>query len=61
MYMCLCLLIDMSTLHVCRCLCKPEEGMEIPGAGIVGGCEPSNVGTGTELGSSVRATNALKY
>lgn len=44
MHMCICLLIDMSILHMC--LCRPEEGMEIPGAGIVGGCEPSNVGTG---------------
>lgn len=33
-------------LHVCRCLWRPEEGMEIPGAEIVGGCKPSNVGTG---------------
>lgn len=38
-------------IHAQRCLWKPEEGVESPGAGIIGGCESPKVGlvNGTQV------------
>lgn len=42
----------------CRCRYSSEEGARSPGAGGTKGCEPSDIGAGTE---SERAMQALKY
>lgn len=36
-----------------------QEGMESPGTRVIGGCELSNVGTGTEPKSSTRPKSTL--
>lgn len=46
MYVCEC-----TRLHIV-CPWGPEEGVEFPGAGVIGGCEPFSVVPGTELWSS---------
>lgn len=36
---------------VCRCLRRPEEGLESPGTGLTCSCEPPDMGVlGTDLG-----------
>ena len=30
-----------------QCLQRPEEGIRSPGAGIIGGCKPLDMGAGT--------------
>lgn len=32
--------------HVCRFLWRPEDGIRFPGGGVIGACEPPNVGVG---------------
>lgn len=34
--------------YECSCPWRPEESMRYPGAGVTGGCEPSNRGSGDQ-------------
>lgn len=44
---------------MCACLWKPEEGVDSPRAGILGGCEATDVDFRHQLGSPRRALRAL--
>lgn len=45
--------------HVRRFLWKPEEGVECHGAGIIGSCEPPDIGAGNQTWGSARAVCTL--
>jgi hypothetical protein len=42
-----------------QCLQRPEEGARFPGAGIIGGCKPPDVGAQNEFKPSARTENVL--
>lgn len=44
-----------NVVHLCKYLKRLEEGVQSYRAGVIGSCEPPDVGSVTDLGSSARA------
>lgn len=47
-------------MHVSTCIYRSVES-DVPGAGVIGGCEGLDVGKGMEHRSSGRAVGALNH
>lgn len=44
-----------------QCPWRPEESVGFTGAGVIGTCEPDDIGVGTEPGSSAKVARVLNH